>query len=80
MIETGGTTTPIIAVNTTYYVQAGTLCPSNWVAVTATVHALPSPDLGPDLLIASGDSAVLDRAPDSAGISGRMDQRCKPWW
>ena len=70
VIETGGTyLTPIIAVNTTYYVQAGTLCPSNWVAVTATVHALPSPDLGPDLLIASGDSAVLD---PGAGFSGYL--------
>ena len=70
VVETGGTyLTPIIAVNTTYYVQARTLCPNNWVAVTATVHALPSPDLGPDLLIASGDSAVLD---PGAGFSGYL--------
>jgi hypothetical protein len=52
--------TPIIAVNTTYYVRAGTACPGNWIPVTATVHPMPEPDLGPDRLIASGDSVVLD--------------------
>src|SRR5205085_4376366 len=34
--------TPSLSQTTTYYLQAGTLCPGNFVPATATINAIPA--------------------------------------
>lgn len=45
-------TTPVISQTTTYYAQANNgTCPSNRIATVATVHPLPTINLGPDTIV-----------------------------
>ena len=51
---------PFITTDQTYYVRAGMLCPSDYVALNVRIHDLPQPNLGIDTMLASGLSMVLD--------------------
>ncbi|MCX6275634.1 MAG: CotH kinase family protein [Bacteroidetes bacterium] len=51
--------TPPINVSTTYYVSAGSFCPSNYVPVTATVFTLPNVSLGNDTIVESPAFVVV---------------------
>ncbi len=53
--------TPFIATTSTYYVLATNgACPSNYIAVQATVHPAISLSLGPDTSLGFGSSYLLD--------------------
>lgn len=53
--------TPFLTATTNYYVQAGTLCPSNYVLVQVNIHAVPNVNIGPDtIIIQSGQAITLD--------------------
>jgi|GEM_PF-241706 len=52
--------TPLLDTTTTYYVVCGSFCPSNYVAVTATIYPLPVVYLGNDTIIESGNTVNLD--------------------
>ena len=52
--------TPVLNNNTTFWVIAGDICPSNIVPIIAYINPLPVVDLGNDTLIASGNYVVLD--------------------
>ncbi|MBP6335710.1 MAG: CotH kinase family protein, partial [Bacteroidia bacterium] len=61
LVGTGSSfTTPVLLSNSIFYAVAGAICPSNFVAVNATVHQLPTPDLGNDTMILSGAQLILD--------------------
>jgi hypothetical protein len=54
-------TTPFLNTSTTYYVLATNgACPSNYIAVQATIHTLPSVNIGPDTSLGFGSTYLLD--------------------
>jgi hypothetical protein len=60
VIGTGSVyTTPVLSANTTYYVQAGDLCPSNFVAVTVTVNQIEPDPAGVDASACGPSSFTL---------------------
>ena len=62
LLATGSTfVTPVLTASQTYYVIAGSDCPSAIQQVNATIYDLPVVDLGPDsLFYQSGQTVTLD--------------------
>ncbi len=62
LIGTGSTfTTPVLSATQTYYAIAGDRCPSQPIALIASIHPAPFVDLGPDtIFIQSGQSVTLN--------------------
>lgn len=62
LLATGSTfNTPLLTSSQTYYVSAGTDCPSTLQAINATIYDQPVVDLGPDsLFYQSGQTVLLD--------------------
>lgn len=52
--------TPVLSGTTTYYVVAGTFCPSAAVPVVAEILTVPVLELGNDTILTTGTSLVLD--------------------
>lgn len=59
--------TPLLSQDAIYFVRAGDQCPSDFVPVSITIHALPVPNLGPDSSIASGRQIILDPGQNFTG-------------
>jgi hypothetical protein len=61
VLDTGSTfTTPVLASTDTFYVASQNLCPSDRVAVIATVLPVPSVNIGNDTTIAPGSPVTLN--------------------
>ncbi len=57
-------TTPFLTASRTFYAIAGERCPSQPLAVEATIHPIATVNLGPDtIFIQSGQSIMLDPGP-----------------
>ncbi|MBL0137617.1 MAG: CotH kinase family protein [Bacteroidetes bacterium] len=62
-------TTPVLSSTTVYYADAGSVCPSAFVPVTAEILSVPIVNLGNDTVLTTGFSLVLDAG---AGFSGYL--------